>query len=183
MTEKENIFKQPAWWRVLAAYSIDSVLLFVLIGMSLTGIAASLVTPDSEDPMAYLQYMDIFFYIICFGIPVLYFSVFERKWGKSIGKMLTHLRLEPHKPFFRKLVLSYSIDVVLIAVLITLISNVIYSLPIDEDGLIVEILGGNIGDCLLMVSIAAAYFTVLVYFAGCSLGQRVTGLTIVQEVK
>ena len=166
---------KPTFWRLFGAYTIDLIafcILFLISGILIWS------------PLFNLSNNWLWQYCVIVGSFLLsgtvYFALLEGTCLQSIGKHIFQLKLVKMRFTFARVLVAYGIDV---AILFIIKNACELTLPLElikSDALFLGAVGGFY---LLFFLLSICYFAVSEKYWGKSLGKKIAGLTVVQEIK
>lgn len=162
--------QKPSFWRLLGAYSIDILILFVLnLGYYMWEVRSTISTL----PWMWSISINLAIFLI---LNAGYFALFEQHGKGSLGKKLFHLKLFMNRSSAKRVFSAYAIECIGLFFLIwgiIFLSTFVWN---DMEKMVLWFLSGWVlGPILILI-----YFSVLESMFGASLGKKLMGLQVVQ---
>lgn len=171
MENNEITLQKPAFWRVLVAFLLDSVLLYGIMfvfswGVTFVG-GKVIVGFDSRNIVIFAMFLGIMHTCFLFS-PCLYYVILETLKGASLGKKVVSLYVKPHS--FGRILGAYLIDFVCVI----LCSLLLYGIYLNNLG--------PVGVVFLPLCLGID-FIMIEGISGASLGKWICGVRVYQKLK
>ena len=178
MENNETNLQKPGFWRLIGAYGIDILILWLFnFGYYMWWIHGS--APRISSQLWEMLIDGTFFVVLGAG----YFALFEWKGNGSLGKKLFRLKLQMPRPSWWRVFVAYAIECVLFYALIwgiMLFSDTFTATwHVGEIGMVLPIIFGWFAGPVLI----CCYYAVLESIYGASWGKEICKLRVYKTSK
>ena len=168
------MMKKPNFWRLFGAYGIDFCITLVVCFLCL------LKFLDTFGSVLVIFWIPLIF----FAVDLFYFALLEGTQGKTLGKKCLRLRTITYEPknLLSRFFVAYGVDLLLLLLLLAAY-YILYGFLLSMSLLAGKgIFSAFFSLFLIPPAIVSLYFVVLEGCFGKTLGKKLMGLQVVQDV-